>query len=357
MKNKKKLIVFGGILLIVLIFTTGTFAFGYNGQAITELTGATIAEGAWATYQPSAVQPDWTQVLPNGNQGSEILTPNGGGDQTEMEAQYPAKGEHWDKVDEYPAPDDSTTYITSTATNYETDLYNLSDPQSQTVTEVKDIQSITIYFRVNYTADPANQPAAAESVIKTEDTVVPSPAVTVTSANYTTLSYTWRGNPVTGKPWTWDEMTQLQAGVSLKGGNGHRAINCTQVYVSVNYLKKIIQSEVPEGNLFDITPDHNYLGDLHVNIYLTNTAALIKAYSYLNIELYVKNSLEAKQTPFFQMLTLTNGVASFNIEGGSALQYQVQVWDGAYRLISTDQTTWADGWSVTPELYCEVTQR
>ncbi len=143
----------------------------------------------------------------------------------------------------------------------------------------------------------------------------------------------------------------------MHGGNGHRAINCTQVYVAVNYLKKIIQNEVPEGNLFDITPDHNYLGDLHVNIYLTNTAALMKAYSYLNIELYVKNSIEATQTPPFQMLTLTNGVASFNIEGGSALIYQVQVYDGAYRLISTDPTTWDTGWSVTPELYCEVTQR
>jgi hypothetical protein len=355
MKNKKKLIVFGGILLTVLIFTTGTFAFGYNGQATAELNGATIADGAWATYEPSAVQPDWTQVLPNGNLSSEILSPNGGGDTTNINQQYPLSGEHWDKVDDYPTSDEAATYVTTTTGSYQMDLYNLADPQPQVITETRTIKSITIYYRVNYTANAADG-ASAMSVIKTYDTVFTGSAAAVSSANYTTFSYNWAGNPSTGKLWTWDEITNLQAGISMKAAKKNN-INCTQLYVAVNIEKKIIQSEVPEGNLFDITPDHNYLGDLHVNIYLTNTAALIKAYSYLNIELYVKNSIEAKQTPFFQMLTLTNGVASFNIEGGSALQYQVQVWDGAYRLISTDTTTWADGWSVTPELYCEVTQR
>ncbi len=100
---KKKLVVFSGILILALVITTGTFAFGYTNQSTIDLN-ATMADGAWATYEPSVSQPDWEQVLPSGNQGSEILTPNGGGDQTEMDTQYPAKGEDWDKVDEYPTP-------------------------------------------------------------------------------------------------------------------------------------------------------------------------------------------------------------------------------------------------------------
>jgi hypothetical protein len=288
---------------------------------------------------------------------SEIIVPNGAGDETGIDEQYPTSGVHWDKVDEYPAADNATTYVsTYTSSFYQTDLYTLSEPQPQVVSEVKTIKGITIYFRVNYSVN-ANEGASAESVIKTNETVYTGAPVTVTTTNYTLFSYAWAGNPNTNKPWTWDEIAALQAGVGIKSGAKKQFTSCTQVYVAVNYEKKIIQNEVPEGNLFDITPDHNYTGDLHVNIYILNAAALMKAYSYLNIELYVKYSVEAGQVPAFQALTLTNGAASFNIEGGSALMYTVQVWGGAYRLISTDTTEWAEGWSVVPELYCEVTQR
>jgi len=126
---------------------------------------------------------------------------------------------------------------------------------------------------------------------------------------------------------------------------------------AVNYDKQVTQSEVPLGNLFDITPHPDYTGDLHVEIYLTNTSELMKAYSYLNMELYVAKSVEAKNPPVYQVLSLENGVASFNIEGGSAKKYTVEVWGGAYRLVSSDPGEWGAGWNIVPELYCEVTQR
>ncbi|HTY81300.1 MAG TPA: hypothetical protein VMB24_00795 [Dehalococcoidales bacterium] len=356
MRNKKKIIVFSGILVLALLFTTGTFAFGYDGQAIGELNGATIAEGAWATYQPSENQPDWNQVLPNGNLGSEIIVPNAEGDETNIDERYPKSGDHWNKVDEYPGPDDAATYVSTYTSSYlQTDLYNLSDPQPQITTEVKKIKSITVYFRASYTGH--GDSASAEAIIKTNGTVYTGGIVPITSNNFTTFSFTWAGNPFTGKIWTWDEMNDLQAGIGIKSGAKKNYIACTQVYVSVNYEKKIIQNEVPEGDLFEITPGHSYTGDLQVNIYITNTAALMKAYNYLNIELYVKNSIQATKIPAFQILTLTNGSASFNIEGDSALQYKVQVNGGAYRLTSDTPADWSPGWSVTPELYCEVTQR
>ena len=127
--------------------------------------------------------------------------------------------------------------------------------------------------------------------------------------------------------------------------------------MAVNFEKKIVQSEVPEGDLFDVTPHPDYTGDLQVKIYLTNTAALIKAYSYLNIELYCAKSLETAKKPNYQLLTLENGMAAFNIQGGSARMYTIEVWGGAYRLVSPNVSDWAPGWSVAPEFYCEVSQR
>ena len=75
------------------------------------------------------------------------------------------------------------------------------------------------------------------------------------------------------------------------------------------------------------------------------------------MEIYVRNSLEAAKRPRYQMLSIENGVATFNIQGGSAEKYTVEVWGGSYRLISGEPDDWGEGWSVTPEFYCEVTQR
>jgi len=35
----------------------------------------------------------------------------------------------------------------------------------------------------------------------------------------------------------------------------------------------------------------------------------------------------------------------------------VELSGGSYRLNSNDSDDWSEGWTVVPELYCEVTQR
>ena len=115
--------------------------------------------------------------------------------------------------------------------------------------------------------------------------------------------------------------------------------------------------EVPQGDLFIVTPDPNITGDLLVKIYITNTADLLKAYQYLNMKVYVANSIEAGKTPNYQVLSIENGVVMFNIIGGSATSYKVQLIGGSYRLISDNPDEWGAGWTVTPEFYCEVSQR
>ncbi len=88
-----------------------------------------------------------------------------------------------------------------------------------------------------------------------------------------------------------------------------------------------------------------------------NTADLLKAYQYVNMKVYMENSLEAEKTPNYQILSLETGVALFNIEGGSAESYTIKITGGSYRLVSDEPSEWGEGWTITPELYCEVTQR
>ena len=353
---KKKLVVFSGILILALVLTTGTFAYTYSSTTVTTLN-STFADGAWATYQPSVDQPDWQSVIPGGAYDAEIILPMAPGDETEIKFQYPDTGEHWDKVDDMPS-DDGQTYLSTIHFNqYRTDLYQLADHKPFEEGLVKEIKSISIFFRFAGFTDGGDHQGYAKPVIKSYGKVFEGKEEVQVGGTYITKSYEWKGNPATAKRWTWDEVNSLQAGISLKGEKVHWPASVTQVYVAVNYEKKITQSEVPLGKLFDITPHPDYTGDLNVKIYLTNTAELIRSYSYLNMQLYVAKSVEAQEHPAYRVLSLENGVASFNIEGGSARLYTVEVWGGAYRVISSDVTEWGAGWSVVPEVYCEVTQR
>jgi hypothetical protein len=352
----KKTLVFSGILVLALVLTTGTFAYTYTNTSMASLSG-TMADAAWATYEPSINQPDWQIVLPGGQYDSDILLPNAAGDETEIDSQFPDNSEHWDKVNEMPADDSKTSLGTTRFNKYETDLYGLTDHNPLEDGMTKDIKSVTVFFRFADSNAPGDHDAYAKAVIKTHGNVYEGKEEIQTSGTYVTKSCEWKGNPATAKLWTWDEVNDLQAGISLKGDKVHWPASVTQVYVAVNYEKKVTQSEVPLGDLFDITPDHDYSGDLQVKIYLTNTSELVKAYNYLNLELYVAKSLEAQKPPTIRVLSLENGVATFNIEGGSAAKYTVEVRGGAYRLVSGNTGDWGKGWSVVPELYCEVTQR
>jgi hypothetical protein len=116
------------------------------------------------------------------------------------------------------------------------------------------------------------------------------------------------------------------------------------------------RGEVPGGDLFTVTPNPAYNGDLSVKVYLANTDNLTKAYEDLSLELYLEGSVEAGETPSYRTLTLDNGSASFILPGGTG-SYTLSVIDGEYRLVSDNPSEWAEGWSVTPELYCETTQK
>jgi hypothetical protein len=348
----KKKLIFSGMVLLALVLTTGTFAYTYTNFSTSTLD-ATIVDAVMTTCEPSAHQPNWNSILPEGEYNSEILLPVAPGDDTELPTQYPASGEHWDKVYEYPTPDDTTTYVsTESSKNWERDLYNLSDYTGAGGEET--ITGITVYLRY---AAGGSYTVRAMAALKTNGEVYEGPTLTHSGADFVTESWQCPTNPATDEPWTWEEINELQAGVTMRGNSKTKPAICTQVYVTVNYEYATIQGEVPHGNLYDITPHEDYTGDLLVKLYLTNTAELLKAYKYLNMKVYMANTLEAEKTPDYQILSIETGVVQFNIEGGSAASYSVEITGGSYRLISDNPDEWGAGWNITPEFYCEVGQR
>jgi hypothetical protein len=344
---KKKLLFFG-LVLIALLLTSSTFAYTFTNSN-TALT-ATLA-GDFATYQVSPNQPDWNLILPGTS--SEILVPNDCGDETQLPTQNPSGGSHWEKVDDQPSPDEGSTYVsTQGSNNWKRDLYNLSDYVHASGTE--DIKSVTVYFRI---ASGDSYPVSAKGAIRIASETFEGSIITQSNSSYTNYSWELTYNPATGNPWAWDEINDLQAGVSMKGYSTNKPAICTQVYVKVDYQNGVSEGAVPVGELFIVKPDALYTGDLLVKIYITNTADLLKAYQYLNMKIYVTNSIEAGKIPNYQILSLENGVATFDIIGGSALNYRVQLVGGSYNLVSSDPDNWGAGWTLTPDFYCEVSQR
>lgn len=121
-----------------------------------------------------------------------------------------------------------------------------------------------------------------------------------------------------------------------------------------------LQGEVPTGNLFVVTPhlDYtDYTDDLVVSVSLTNTAALVKAYMHLNMKLHLVGSVETPQEADYRLLTLQNGEVAFHLEAPHNLTHTLSVIGGSFSLNPNDPLQWAEEWSVTPEFYCEVTQR
>jgi hypothetical protein len=345
----KKKLFFIGMVIIALVLTTGTFAYTYTSSSST--LQATLADTAWATYQASDNQPDWNSVMPQGGTTTVNLVPVAAGDVTDILAQSPNSGEHWDKVDDQPA-DGNTSYVSTYGSSvWQGDFYQIADLPAGSA----NVSSVIVYA-VYASADSWTAKIMTE--LLTNGQQFSGNTESTSSTNWVTISTTYDTNPATGEQWTVAEVNGVQAGITLKGPKNNQAAYCTQVYVQVSYTTPgVIQGEVPQGDLYKITPAADYTGDLMVKIYLMNTSNLIKAYRYLNMSVYTTNSLEAGETPTYKVLSLENGVVEFNIMGGMAAYYKVSVTGGSYSLISDNPANWSPGYTVTPEFYCEVTQR
>ena len=155
----------------------------------------------------------------------KTLRPNAAGDETNINTQEPVEGEHWDKVDEAIADEDTTTVGNgfSDAGVWQRDLYNL--PASG--------GSGTINFVKAYARCKKSVGGSYKIAIKSGGVVGETGGAALT-ASFVTYSNQW-GIPPEGGSWTWAKIDALQAGVSLEAEGFGTAAICTQVYVEVDY--------------------------------------------------------------------------------------------------------------------------
>ena len=344
----KRKLQFLSALLLTAAITVGTYAYTYTTTSISPTV--TAAEADIATVNATATQPDWESIL-TPVEDTEYLSPDGTGNTTQL-TPFPGIGEeNWEDVDDpVSSPDDDTTRVRTDQTIYQEDTYALANH----IEGHGDITKLTVYYRAMRTDNTTG--GQAKAVIRTNDTNYEGITENLTTS-YADYSAVWTFNPGTSDNWTWGEIDNLEAGISLKREGTAGDVRCTQVYVEVTYEYVPLSGNVPTGDLFEITPHDDYTGDLTVKAYLANTDNLTKAYQSLNMQLYLEDSVEAGKTPSYLLLTLNNGSASFTLIGGVGISHTLSVIGGDYYLVSDNISAWGEGWSVTPELYCEATQR
>ena len=168
--------------------------------------------------------------------GFQVLPVNNVGDETNLTYPDPAGLPHWDQlhetVTEYPYHDGDTTRVSTeggvVGGTYR-DLYNLDD--SVPIVYSTEITGVRVFWNLRRSGTDAN----ARGTIKTNGAVIETTNLNPPISIYRGYGQTWTTNPVTGLDWTWADIDNLQAGVTLvKGVEGSDAY-CTQVAVEVYY--------------------------------------------------------------------------------------------------------------------------
>jgi len=175
------------------------------------------------------------QVILNSTSGSsnnETLRPTGDGDETTIEGVYPiTPSTHWDKVDDVTSDGNNTYVRTLSSTAWTEDLYQIANHS----TGSGQINYVRVYAVASHeTSSPLQNNFRIH--IKTNGVEYNGTELTTTTS-YTTYSYDWNTNPQTGSAWTWTEIDNIQAGVSLTRAKNNVGTRCTQVYVQVNYTE------------------------------------------------------------------------------------------------------------------------
>jgi hypothetical protein len=155
------------------------------------------------------------------------LLPDGVGDYTNIEEQFPNSTAHWDKVDDAVAsPDDDSTYLRTTSTSQQKDAFSLQDAADTGGT----ITSVTVYFR--FRSGTASQPGYAQPFLRLSSTETTGTEILHATTAYTNY-YETLARPGGGS-WSWADLNSLQVCIGLKSyaivASNPR---CTQVYVHV----------------------------------------------------------------------------------------------------------------------------
>ncbi len=137
---------------------------------------------------------------------------------------FPSSYAHWQAC---ASNDDDTSYAYTTSGSYQNDRYALPD-----LALTGTINSVTINIMARATASPTR--AGARTLIRTNGTNYLGTDIILTTG-YATYSTAYATNPNTGLAWTWTEINNLQAGVSLRRSGSGIASRATYVWIVVDY--------------------------------------------------------------------------------------------------------------------------
>lgn len=154
----------------------------------------------------------------------EILRPNGAGDYTNISAQEPDSGYHWDKVDEV-TPDGFGTCVQMHAVAQEKDAYNLQATEIQAGSV---INSVKVYFCVYQDSGRWYQPFLRLSSVETNGTETGG-----AQDEFVTRSEVL-ARPGGGS-WSIADLNALQVCIGMRTAATGVWAHCTQIYVEVDY--------------------------------------------------------------------------------------------------------------------------
>ena len=152
-----------------------------------------------------------------------ILRPNGSGSITNLSTA--GCGSNWQCVSEVTADEDATR-LERASNSYATDVYALEDIPFTGC----DILRVTVFFRARVTKINGY----AKAIIYVNGTEYQGTESSLTTS-YTNYSYQWNSNPNSGSAWSWADIINLEAGLSLKGQANSFPAYCTQVWLEIEY--------------------------------------------------------------------------------------------------------------------------
>jgi hypothetical protein len=192
----------------------------------------------------------------------ETLRPTGAGFETNL---TPSAGANWQCVSDGA----DATYVSNNLTSYLRDLYELAN---STVSSGV-IVNLGVYFRI---INSATGTAYGIPELYIGGNTYSGAAQTATTS-WATKNQVYTTNPATGAGWTWNDINNLEIGVSLAATTNET--RCSEVYAVVSYTRDNPGSAASEAFLFELlntsgnvtiasTPLKNY-GDKPISLYLT----------------------------------------------------------------------------------------
>ena len=177
-----------------------------------------------STYQDTTAVDNSYETFQEENQTT--IHPNAAGQYAEWGIEVPTEMAHWNCCNEDP-PNDDNSYVQTTTQSWQGEVYSLKD-----IAGSGNINWVRVYIRAkhNNVLEPASY---IRTLIRTHDTDYTSENIDLTTS-YQNLNIQYDTNPLSGLPWTWDEVNSLQAGAFARSF-GNRFVRLTKVWVVVNH--------------------------------------------------------------------------------------------------------------------------